>query len=424
MTTYSKNVNAMELGKPLVSQVLWSDKLVAFLFAISPILNNYQGPVVNAGITVLILIFPYEMIKLLRAELIPAKSVGLVLPLYLFWMFKVIDHGTSVTELGQVLVYMILVLVFATGCIDPKLLLHYATMVACFASMCIMVQYFTYYILKFHLTLVPTNFLLSGASQWIQLAQTGRISVTGRTMAFYRPSSFFLEPSHMFVYLSAPLYCSVLSGNFKRDKFKALLITAGTVLSTSGMGLMATAIVWGLFFVKNGVNSRRFSFRNLLRRETVLILIFGILALVVCFFEVEFFRRSLLRIFTSGNDYSNAIEGRLGSASVLLSQFTFKELLVGISDHYSEVDFHMTGFNATMYKYGIIGTALSYIFYLRCLIDLKDQYFWLAALLIGVSFFNPHTHGTVYMLYFVTILLNGYKEQQDCSVVGLNCLGG
>ncbi len=415
MTSYSKNISAMELGKPLVSREIWSDKLVAFLFAISPILNNYQGPVVSAGITVLILMFPYEVIKLLRAELIPSKAVGLVLPLYLFWMFKVVDHGTTVTELGQVMVYMVLVLVFATGCIDPKLLLRYATMVACFASMCIIVQYFTYYILKFHLTLVPTNLLLEGSSQWIQLAKTGRISVTGRTMAFYRPSSFFLEPSHMFVYLSAPLYCAVLSGNFKKDKFKALLLTVGTVLSTSGMGLMATAIVWGLFFVKNGVNSRKFSFKNLIRRETVIILLLGIGAVVVCFFEVEFFRRSLLRIFSSGDDYSNAIEGRLGSASILLSQFSFKELLVGISDHYSEVDFHMTAFNATMYKYGIIGTALSYVFYLRCLIDLKDQYFWLAVLLIGVSFFNPHTHGTVYMLYFVTILLNGYKEQHDCS---------
>ena len=415
MTFYSKNVNAMELGKPLVSRELWSDKFVAFLFAVSPILNNYQSPIVIAGITILILMFPYGMIKLLRAELITSKAVGLVLPLFLFWMFKVVDHGTTVTELGQVMVYMVLVLVFATGCIDPKLLLRYATMVACFASMCIMVQYFTYYVLKFHLTLVPTNLLLDGSSQWIQLAKTGRISVTGRTMAFYRPSSFFLEPSHMFVYLSAPLYCAVLSDNFKRDKFKALLITAGTVLSTSGMGLMATAIVWGLFFAKNGVNSRRFSLRNLLRRETVVILLLGIGVLVICFFEVEFFRRSLLRIISSGDDYSNAIEGRLGSASVLMSQLSFKELLVGISDHYSEVDFHMTAFNATMYKYGIIGTALSYIFYLRCLIELKNQYFWLAALLTGLSFFNPHTHGTVYMLYFVTILLNGYMEQRGCS---------
>lgn len=417
MTTGSKSISAIELSKPLVSREQWTDKIVVFLFAISPILNNYVGPVVNAGITVLILIFPYEVIKLVRAELIPSKAVGLVLPLYLYWMFKTVDHGTDVTELGQVLIYMVLVLVFATGCIDPKLLLKYATMVACFASLCIMVQYFTYYILKFHLTLVPTNLLLEGSSQWIQLAQTGRISVTGRTMAFYRPSSFFLEPSHMFVYLCAPLYCAVLSGNFKRDKFKALLLTAGTVLSTSGMGLMATAIVWGLFFVKNGVNSRRFSFRNLLRKETAIILLLGVIVLVVCFFEVGFFRQSLLRIFSSGDNYSNAIEGRLSAGNQLLSQFTFKDLLVGISDHYSEVDFHMTAFNATMYKYGIIGTALSYIFYLRCLIDLKDQYFWLAVLLIGVSFFNPHTHGTIYMLYYVTILLNGYKEQHGCFQV-------
>jgi hypothetical protein len=87
------------------------------------------------------------------------------------------------------------------------------------------------------------------------------------------------------------------------------------------------------------------------------------------------------------------------------------QLLIGISDHYSEVEFHMTGFNATMYKFGIVGTLLSYAFYIGCLRHLKGKYFWLAVLLIGLSFFTPHTHGTFYMLFFIVFLIDGYHEK-------------
>ena len=389
------------------------DEFFSFLFAVSPILIHYKGPFINAGITVLILLFPYEIYKILKRPFMKGRDFMLIVPLLLYWGFKILDHGTSVTEMGQVMIYAVLVLVYAAGMIDPKHLVKMAVLVACFASVCIIVQYICYYLLHFHLQLVPTRLLLSSAGQWVKLAQTGRISITGKAIAFYRPSAFFLEPSHMFIYLCAPLYHQLLAPVFgKEEKRRAVLLTVGMLFSTSGMGILAAAGGWLLFFGKRrGDRAVRLSLSNFLQPGTLLL--FGSLLVLglALFFNVGFFQKSILRIFSSGSDYKNAVSGRVSEGMAFIGQLRGKELLIGLSDHYSEVEFHMTAFNATMYKYGIIGTVLSYVFYVRSALYEKDAYRWIAVLLIIASFFNPHTHGTIYMLFFVVFLLDGYKAE-------------
>lgn len=169
------------------------DYLFVLLFALLPILMNYRGLIINASVTVVIVLLPYAVYKILTRRFFSVDSFRLLLPLALFWLFKVIDHGTSIVEVGQVFVYIVLFMAFASGCVDSKLLIKVSIGISCFATFCIICQYICYYILGFHLALVPTSFLLQGSQQWVQLAQTGTISVTGRTMSFYRPSSFFLN---------------------------------------------------------------------------------------------------------------------------------------------------------------------------------------------------------------------------------------
>ncbi|MBQ7145191.1 MAG: hypothetical protein IJR95_00270 [Lachnospiraceae bacterium] len=385
--------------------------LFAFLLAVAPLLFNYKGPFMNAGISVLILLFPFELLLILRRDVISPRILMLMMPLLLYWGFKIIDHGTDLYEISQIAIYIVLFFCFAALCVEPKLILKAMTFVACAACVLILIQYICYYLFSFHLQLVPTRLLTSGSSQWIQLVQTGRISVTGRRMAFYRPSAFFLEPSHMFVYLSVPLVYHVLSTDFGRTWKKAVLLSVGMLLSTSGMGILMTAVVWLLFLGKQGREDHRFSLNNYLKPGNLLILGGFLLLGLGLFFGTEFFRRSIMRIFSSGDDYRNAISGRLDSALEMFKSFSVKDWIIGVSDHYDDVEFHMTAFNATLYKYGLIGTILSYLFYIRCLFQLKQEYFWIAAMLIVASFFTPHTHGIIYMMDFVIILLAGYREQ-------------
>jgi len=400
------------------SQDVFFDEIFAFLFAISPILNNYRGLVVSAGITLLIIIFPYEIYKLLRRRTISVRSIRLLMPLLLFWTFKVIDHGSDVTEIGQVIIYIVLFMTLAEGRVQPEKMIRCAVIVSCVASACIIVQTISYYLLDNHIQFVPTSLLKTGSEQWIKLAQTGRISVNGRMMRFYRPSAFFLEPSHMFTYMCFPLFYKLLSPKIeKKDLYISIIISVGMILSTSGMGIVATAAVWFVFLGGAGNENRHFNIKNYFRPRNVMIIFAFMLAAIFMFYKVEFFNNSIARIFSSSTNYNNAVLGRISSGTKIIQSLRGEQLWLGVADHYSDVSAHMSGFNATMYKYGILGTLLSYLFYLRALFFLKDQFFWMAILIIVYSFFAAHSHGTIYMMYFITFFLEGYLIKKNKKVL-------
>ena len=400
--------------KKKIDITLVVDVIFAFLFALLPILSHYKGPVVNAAVTVVSIILPYALFKIIRLRFLSIKTFKLLMPLALFWFFKIVDHGTSLIEVSQVFVYIVFFIVFATGCIRPKLLINAAIGISCAASICVVIQYICYYLFGFHLQLAPTGSLLENSLQWKLFAQTGIISITGRYIGFYRPSAFFLEPSHMFIYLCAPLFYELLSPEFgETEKRISILLSVGMLLSTSGMGIVATVIVWSLFLVKRRALGGRLSLRGVFRLRNIMLLLGLFVFLYFLYLNLDFFSRSVDRIFFDGSDYKNAVSGRVEDGTEFILQMRGLDLLIGIADHYSGLDFHMTGFNATMYKYGIIGTVLSYVFYVRCVRDLKNRYFWLAIVLIGASFFMPHTHGTFYMPFLVVFLLEGYRELEE-----------
>ena len=112
--------------------------------------------------------------------------------------------------------------------------------------------------------------------------------------------------------------------------------------------------------------------------------------------------------FAEGSEGSTAISGRTKRAiSLIRNGMTGSQYLLGVSDSVDNIDFNLPGFFATMYKYGIIGTVISYIFYLSCAMFSKGSYRWMAIIILGVSLFSAHTHGTFYMLFYVLILMDG-----------------
>ncbi len=397
------------------ARVLNLATLAVIAVAIAPILQNYKG-VINGGVTVIILAMVLVLALFAGRPVLSSRCLNVFGGLYLFQVYKIIDHGTSASEMGLVLVYFVFTMAFLSGCLEAKKVIKVATVISMAACVGIILQYFCYYLLHFHLKMVPTSLLLKSANQWVKLANTGRYSITGRPISFYRPSAFFLEPSHMFIYLFAPLVYEIYhSGAGFRAKRKAIFLSAGMILSTSGMAIIATVLLWLVYLSRNSEKRRygKLLLPKLLQPRNLSILLLITAVLVFMFFKVDFFHRSVIRIFSSGSDYKNAVSGRVEGGYEFIRQMHGWELVFGISDHYSGLDFHMTGFNATMYKFGIVGTLLSYLFYLKCLIDLRGWSFWLAAFLIGLSFFTPHTHGTFYMLFFIVFLTEGYHEKGE-----------
>ncbi|HML48158.1 MAG TPA: hypothetical protein PKE04_15555, partial [Clostridia bacterium] len=221
------------------------DKACAFLLAICPILQHYRGVYNNASSVILILLLPYVFFRFLGKN---TRRFAVVLPLVLSGLFETVNHGVTFAKFGREGLLICYFIVALSGVVNVRQFLKVSTYITIAASAVIMLQYACYYVLGFHLKLVPTNLLLDSAEQWIRLAQTGRISVTGAYMDFYRPSAFFLEPSHLALYCCPPIAFLLLSPGMDRWRFRmAILVTLGVFLSTSGLGMAIATAVWLLY---------------------------------------------------------------------------------------------------------------------------------------------------------------------------------
>ena len=391
------------------------EKICIILLALCPILQHYKGLFANAAVTVLLIVTPYALIRVLKKRYISFSDLFIVLPLIVFYAYKVVDHGTTMVEFGQAVVFSILVISIACGCFNTQYFIKIITIISIIACICLVLQYVFYYVFDYHIQFVPTSLFLERSNQWTLLAETGRYSVTGNKTSFYRPSAFFLEPSHMFTYMFMPLALIVLSNdNCRHRKWVAILLSLGMILCTSGMGILTTIGIWIVYLgMKDGV----FSILNYFYPYSLFIILIFVGAVAFCFFEVDFFQRALLRIFTSSSDYTNAISGRVSAGNSLIKQISGAQLLVGVEDGLSGIDFPMSSFSETMYKYGIIGIIISYLFYVQGLFKLKGSFFWIALVVIVLSFFSAHTHSTMFMIYCVFVFTEGYKnnEAEKCN---------
>lgn len=391
------------------------DRICAVLLALCPILQHYEGPVYNAALTVLVVMVPYLLIRMLKKVLrLNLTGLSLGAATIVYFVYRVIDHGTSVTEIGQSGVFVIFMAAMVMGCIDVGFMVKTAAGISAMASLCLLVQYICFYLFGFHLQLVPTSLLLPMAEQWKLGAQTGLVAITGRVSSFYRPSAFFLEPSHifqyMFPYLVLALFCEGLD---KKRLALDAVFTMGLVLSTSGMGIAAAAGIWGLFLILQGKDGT-FSIKNVVRPRNLALeaALLVVLALAVAF--VPTIRRTVTRIFTSGTGIS-AISGRVSKAFALLSELTARQWVFGVMDTTHSITFNMPGFVAALYRHGLIGLVLSYEFYVKSLFRLKLPFVIVGGLVIVVSFFSAHTHSTVGMLYYFLILTCGYRMLEKRS---------
>lgn len=367
----------------------------------------------NAGISVLVLGLPYIVLGLLaklQNEKISVEKI--IFPLVLFSLYKAFIHEVNFMGIAQAIVIVIYYFAISEGVINLKSVFKSASRIAQVASILIIVQYVCHYIFGFHLKLVPVSLLLPESSQWIAGAETGQVGINGIRSELYRPSAFFLEPSHMFLYVFPILFVFLLSPNIDNWRRKiAILLTVGLFLTTSGMGIGVSCFAWILYLGFNSGKLNNIKLKNVFRIKNLIMLITFCIVFIVLCFTVPFFRDSIVRIFVGESGGSNAIEGRTAQGFNLIANLTGVKLLIGVTSTTVGIQFNMAGFVATLYKFGIIGTFLSYAFYVKNAICQKVPYKWIAVVIVFVSFFSAHTHGIFYMLYYVIILMMGYNEK-------------
>ena len=384
------------------------DKLCALLLAIAPILQHYKGLYENAGFTVLLIAFPILTLRFFlnrRIKAVNSRSIIAIIPLLLFELYSVLIHSSSFGRLLYVLFMIWIFVCIASGCVNVAYFMKCATTIVSIATVLLVVQYISHYLLHYTINLRPLNLLVSQNVIWVRHALTYT-----STTRLYRPAAFFLEPSHLFLY-SFPLLCILLltPGMNRWRRNKAIIISIAMLLTTSGFSIVIGLGLWIVYFLlyRDNQDNRPINLRKVLSGKTFLILIAILIALILAFLFIPIFRRSVVRIFED-TEGTNAIDGRIRLARNYIQTITGKAILIGTPNVTSTLDFNLAGFFATYIKYGIIGLVLSYWFYGRGIIVLKRTYRWMSAIIVLISFFTAHTHGTFYMLYYVVFLMNGY----------------
>lgn len=389
------------------------DRIAAMLMALCPVLQHYKAPLYNAALTVMVLLVPYLMLRMVgKIKDFRLADLRPVWALIAYMIYRVVDHGTSVTELGQSAVLIVIFLAAAMGCIDLKWMCRSALIVACTASAILIIQYIGFYLFAFHLQVVPVSLLLPTADQWVLGAQTGLVGVTGviRTNGFYRPSAFFLEPSHVYIYLFPHLLVVLFGKKHGRYEYLiAILLSLGLVMSTSGMGIAVVCAAWGIYLAFYDRKAQAFTFKNFQRRGTKIVLLGACVVFLLAVIFVAPIRKTVVRIFFSSG--SSAIGGRIASALGDLINLTPKQWIFGVTDTTHGIGHNMPGAIATIYRHGLIGGILAMDFYTKSMWKLRMPFWLVAGVIFVTSFFSAHTHSTVGMMYYVLILMRGYQTR-------------
>ena len=406
----------MAFGKRIFSWIeqksVRIDPIVAALLALIPILQHYRAPLYNAALTLLVVLVPYLLLRTLpKLQEYRKSDLAVVAVMIVYLIYRIVDHGTTITELGQSGVLIIYMAAVAFFCIDVKTFCKVGLLVSLLASMLLLVQYVFFYIFGFHLQLVPTSLLLPSADQWILGAQTGLAGITGKINDFYRPSAFFLEPSHVYIYMFPHLLIQLFGGKCKWSLYAALIITMGLVLCTSGMGIAFALGAWGLFFLLRDEKDGTFAIKNIGNKRNLIMLGILVAAFALSVVFVPTVRRTVSRIFTSKTGIT-AIAGRISKAFKGLMKLTFVQWIVGVEDTTHKISYNMPGLVAAVYRHGLVGMIMSISIYIKGFCKLKIAFILVAAVVLVTSIFSAHTHSTVGMLYYTLIMMYGFQTQR------------
>lgn len=311
------------------------------IIALVPILGLYRFLGFDIGLGVILVsitgaITIFRLMTSGKAEL----SFGLIVITYLYYIIR--KSGYYSDQLFLIMA-MINIVGFCFNSIDSVKLRKYIEAVAMINSFLVILQAFSHYVLGFNLILVNETLLNEG----VQLA-----SING---TLYRPSALFLEPAHFAEYCAIALISVLFPNDNGRAKLKkAVFITIGCLLTTSGIGIAIVLGIFGWYVL--------FTRRKHRTKIIYLVLWAFIIAIVAVFlFQIPFFRLAIQRVFGEVDGY-NAFRGRFWAWDIVIGQMKGSTLLWG----YGSPDFfkgYMTGIMQIIVQYGVAGLILfSFLF--------------------------------------------------------------
>lgn len=390
-------------------------KLYTWALVLLPLVSIYGISEINLdfGTLALLLLLPFVINE--QGKIVLEKRI--VFPWLLYAIYIVISlcfptifgketyltNGSMyVRAFKNILYIFILILSTSRGIINKDYFVQIYLKITKICTYYIFIQAALYYTIRFNLPgYINIMLVAEGYGE--------RLDVT--SFSLFRPTSLFYEPAHFFEYvvIGVIIYLFRYKETPKNDIFNAIFLALGIVLSTSGMGILTIAGIFGFWLLQQ--LSRTKFIR--VRKEIFFLTVIGLIA--VAFFLQSGFGQSVLsRLFDTGTNYS-ALDGR---TEIYERIFSFDTGRVLLGSGYGNVLEHYfyPSWAFSLWCLGIIGSSVIVILYLLAYFQSRVT---IAKIIVLVNFMlcfvSTLFMGKNLLLYFlfVYILSRADEEQYE-----------
>lgn len=352
-------------------------KINALFLSLLPVIMVYKTPGLEIGLsTFLIIVFSINAL-LFNVFYFSFAYVKKVLPIALFLVY--VATRNIGFDVFMPIIIILFILAFSAGAAECSFLKKIIEMVSCVASFCLLIQVVVHAFSYVHIPMIGNNLLLDSLKVYEHSINTGYSEVS----QMYRPSAFFLEPSHFAQYCIVGLGLSL----YENNKMRSFFISLGILLTTSGLGFVLVFAIWSWWYLSNnGVRSLQ------VHAKKIIALLMVIPPLLFLLSNTSFFKKVISRFLTteSSGGY-NAIDGRLFWWNKYFGQLSWNDLIVGYGADQLP-DCYFTGFMSVLYAYGIIGVFLLLLSYIFLAVKSDRLIRFLSVMYIGLFFVSNLTN--------------------------------
>ena len=376
--------------KPLADKL---NSVYAGCIALLPVLCLVNVPYINISLATVLLfaLFPYATICILTETQAETPNGSLVMscfPFACFYLYLVIRSDGSLTRIALCLITLLHLIGFFCGSVESKKLRQIVEWYAIINAFLVLLQTLTYYLFDFELQYIPQTLI----------HEHFRNSYVFRNdPGLYRPSALFLEPSHFAQFCCFAIISLLFPPEGKPKVYVALMVAVGCVLTTSGMGVALTGLIFVLFFLRWCIYLKRM---NALSRGTLLKGILLVLLISVLLLQIPFVKMAMLRVFSTVDGY-NAIRGRLGlwKWKEAIGTMEIIPFLIGYG-YTAEYPYYLTGLADTIYKFGLLGVLLQVWCLFSVMRKRKTSYIWSVCISFLLLFSIAHLTSVFSQIFY------------------------
>jgi hypothetical protein len=402
--------------------------IFTFLVITMPIVNSYASPLPSIGLSeFLILIFmPILLINLFKSQQ-KIKIHGYWLYFYycvLISLLILLGYPSfSAIDVGERLLrdafYTCIIFILAQNFFNIDYgykLYRFLTIIAC---VFLLLQFIAFYLFNYTLPwIIPgleLNYSNIDTDTYVQ-------SYTSLYSTYYRPTSFFLEPSYFSQFVTPFLILLLFQSNKKVDYKLAIFISIAMLLSTSANAYIFLVVVWISWFIYRSLSVG--NIKNIIGLIFTLLIL--VLVIMILFKYSSIFNSVLDRFTTIGDGTSNSANVRLlrgiyffGAIDPIFKLVgigfgTFQDfsLLFSVSGMYDFTSEYMNSFSYLLISSGVVGISVFlyviFLLYRKVNIPAKVLIIFMMTTFLSSSIYSS----PIYVILFAFILNMTRKGKQ------------